>query len=331
MKPFVTGILVALLLLSGGCGADPPQQAPAPAVPAREPVVVPAKASAKDVQANELGQIPVLMYHRLSAAPKSVYDRTPEDFRAELESLASQGYVPITAADLATRHIDLPAGKHPVVLTFDDGDPSTLHLTAAGEPADLTAVSILLQVARAHPGFTPVASMYVNENPFGDGPRALTWLRGHGFEVGNHTREHTDLRSVTADVAQSAIADEDRIIRGALPGYAPATLALPYGSHPRTKELSLRGQGYDYAAALLVGANPAPSPYSPKYDPVSVPRIRSQGPDGKDATYGSTVWLDKLARTPGLRYTSDGDPAILSYPSDAGPPAAEFAASARPY
>jgi hypothetical protein len=34
------------------------------------------------VGANELGVVPVLMYHRLVPNPASVYDRTPEDFRA---------------------------------------------------------------------------------------------------------------------------------------------------------------------------------------------------------------------------------------------------------
>jgi NAD(P)-dependent dehydrogenase (short-subunit alcohol dehydrogenase family) len=29
--------------------------------------------------------VPILMYHRVTTAPSSVYDRTPHDFRAELE------------------------------------------------------------------------------------------------------------------------------------------------------------------------------------------------------------------------------------------------------
>jgi hypothetical protein len=43
-------------------------------------------------------------------------------------------------------------------------------------------------------------------------------------------------------------------------------LALPFGARPEPTELSLRGTGYDYAGALLVGANPAPSPYSATFD-----------------------------------------------------------------
>ncbi|OLT20503.1 hypothetical protein BJF78_35260 [Pseudonocardia sp. CNS-139] len=87
-----------------------------------------------DVHANELGTIPVLMYHRLVAVTTSVYDRTPDDFRAELERLAREGYVPITTAELAAGRIDIPAGAHPVVLTFDDGDPTTLTLGPDGAP-----------------------------------------------------------------------------------------------------------------------------------------------------------------------------------------------------
>jgi hypothetical protein len=150
-----------VLLLVAGCGAIAPTPAETPPAP------VPVRPA--DVRANELGAIPVLMYHRLVAQPRSVYDRTPDDFRAELERLAREGYVPVTTAEMAAGRIDIPAGAHPVVLTFDDGDPSTIALGPDGEPAPGTAVRILLDVAAAHPGFRPVASMYVNAEPFGGG------------------------------------------------------------------------------------------------------------------------------------------------------------------
>jgi hypothetical protein len=165
-----------------------------------------------------------------------VFDHTPDDFRAELERLAREDYVPITTAELAAGRIDIPAGKHPVVLTFDDGDPTTLTLGPDGTPAAGTAVRILLDVAAAHPGFRPVASMYVNADPYGGGEA----------------------------------------------GYAPSTLALPFGARPRNPELAVQGPGYDYTAALLVGANPAPSPFSEDFTAQAIPRIRSQGPDGLD-------------------------------------------------
>ncbi len=318
------------VLLAAGCGADSgtaesrsPQPAPAPA-----------PADPAQVQANELGRIPVLMYHRVIGAPASIYDRTPEDFRAELERLAREKYVPVTTAELAAGRIDIPAGTHPVVLTFDDGDPTTITLGPDGTPAPGSAVRILLDVAAANPGFRPVASMYVNAEPFGGGPAgtaALRWLHDNGFEIGNHTFGHTNLRTASPEKARQDIARGDAAIREAVPGYEPVTLALPFGARPRDPELAVRGTGYDYTAALLVGANPAPSPFAEEFAPQAIPRIRSQGPDGKEAEFGSSVWLDKMAASPGSRYTSDGNPAVISYPTGKEAPAAQYAAAAAPY
>ncbi|MFD1045453.1 xylanase, partial [Kibdelosporangium lantanae] len=97
-------------------------------------------------------------------------------------------------------------------------------------------------------------------------------------------------------------------------GVEPATIALPFGVHPVDPALALTGSGYEYRGAFLVGANPAPSPYATDFVRDRIPRIRSQGPDGPDAQFTSTAWLDKLASTPDLRYTSDGIPDRIAYP-----------------
>jgi peptidoglycan/xylan/chitin deacetylase (PgdA/CDA1 family) len=322
----VVGAGSLVLLLAAGCGAIPqgPTETPPAPVPARP----------SDVRANELGAIPVLMYHRLVNEPRSVYDRSPDDFRAELERLAREGYVPITTAEMAAGRIDIPAGAHPVVLTFDDGDPTTITLGPDGEPAPGTAVRILLDVAAAHPGFRPVASMYVNGGAFGGGEageRALRWLHEHGFEIGNHTFGHTNLRTASTAEARRDIARGDAYIRQAVPGAVPTTLALPFGARPRDVTLPVSGEGYDYTAALLVGSNPAPSPFSSEFTPHAIPRIRSQGPDGAESQFGSSAWLDELAARPSGRYTSDGNPDVISYPTGSDAPAARYAASAVAY
>ncbi|SEF19559.1 Peptidoglycan/xylan/chitin deacetylase, PgdA/CDA1 family [Amycolatopsis pretoriensis] len=317
---FRFGAGFAVVAAVTACGAPAPAETPVPrpapaaATPAR---VTPALA--RQVGADELGRVPILMYHRIVERPRSVYDRTPADFTAELERLAAEDYVPVTTAELVSRRLDLPAGAHPVVLTFDDGDPSTFALTPQGQPAAGTAIRILLDVAAAHPRFRPVASLYVNEHPFGapdDGP-ALRWLAAHGFEIGNHTRHHTNLRTASESEVTTAITEEDAAIRAT--GYQPRTLALPYGTHPRHPESALRGPGYAYEGALLVGAGPAPSPCSADFDPGAIPRIRSQS-SGTEAEYGSSHWLDVLAAPHGNRYTSDGDPATVAYPRSAEAP-----------
>ncbi|WP_410599642.1 polysaccharide deacetylase family protein [Amycolatopsis sp. lyj-90] len=318
---FGAGAAVALV---AACGAPGPAVSPSPelgTVSAVAPTRV-TPAFARQVAADELGRVPILMYHRLVEKPRSVYDRTPADFAAELKRLAAEDYVPVTTADLVSRRLDLPAGAHPVVLTFDDGDPSVFALTPEGQPAPGTAVRILLDVAAAHPRFRPVASVYVNEHPFGGDERALRWLSDHHFEIGNHTARHTNLRRADEAAASAAIAEGDGLIRRALPGYEPSTLALPYGAQPRREGLALQGPGYTYRGALLVGAGPAPSPCSRAFEPAAIPRIRSQS-TGPEAEYGSAHWLDQLGSPTGHRYTSDGDPKTVSYPrSDVVPAAA---------
>lgn len=327
-------ILAAATAISAGCShpavpAAGPQRAPE----ASESATATMPPDPEEVGANELGLVPVLMYHRIVPEPTSVYDRTPEDFRAELQRLADEDYVPVTTAELASGELDIPAGTHPVVLTFDDGDPSTIRMEGDQVAPD-TAIGILLEVAQENPGFRPAASVYVNEEPFGGGEvgrQALRWLADNGFEVGNHTYGHANLRTASPDAAQEAISQGDQLVRDAVAGYELTTLALPFGARPQPSELALRGEGYDYQAVLLVGANPAPSPFAAEFDAAAVPRIRSQGPDGDEAEFGSTAWLDKLAANPEVRYTSDGDPTRISYPAGDESLNPEFAEVAAPY
>lgn len=333
-------VAALLAVLTASCAEPAAQQPPNSPIAASSAPTTTSSAPPDPaaVGANELGQVPVLMYHRLVAQPTSVYDRTPEAFRAELERLVAEDYVPVTTLEYATGRIDIPAGKHPVVLTFDDGDPTQFALDASGQPAPGTAIAILLDVAAKHPGFRPVASMYVNAAPFGsaDGSGVLPWLRDHGFEIGNHTLYHTNLSSVPADQAQKAISDGQREIQRAVPDYQVKSLALPFGAIPRDPVLAMRGgadgTSYDYACVLLVGSNPAPSPFAADFDPLNTPRIRSQDATGEDAAFGSTVWLDKLAANPAQRYTSDGVLDRISYPSTAGVvPSPQFTARAVAY
>ncbi|WP_411129975.1 polysaccharide deacetylase family protein [Streptomyces sp. x-19] len=290
------------------------------------------------MQADELGAVPVLMYHQLAAKPRSVYDRTPQDFRAELERLARERYVPITAREFSSGKIDIPAGTHPVVLTFDDSTVSQFRLSTDGRPASDTSVGILLDVARKHPGFRPVASFFVNADPFREpgGRKSLNWLATHEFEVGNHTLRHTTLGTVDDATAQKAIADNQKAITQAVPGLSVVSMALPNGSMPHPPQLALKGAAngtrYQHQGVYLVGANPAPSPFSTTFDPGAIPRIRSQAATGPDAQFTSTAWLDKLRDGTVKRYTSDGDPKKISFPrAEAARLAPAHRQAARPY
>ncbi|SHG08373.1 polysaccharide deacetylase family protein [Streptoalloteichus hindustanus] len=332
----------ATLLAAVACGTsgEPVSvEVPAPDVSSAAPATgAAAPVDPASVRADELGMVPVLMYHQITDQPSSVYDRTPGDFRDELERLVREDYVPVRTVDYATGRMDVPAGKHPVVLTFDDSTVSQLAFDERGEPAANTAVGILLDVARAHPEFRPVASFYVNSAPFNDpgGERTLKWLHEHGFEIGNHTATHANLSSSGSDQVQREITDVQREIQRAVPGVEVVTIALPFGAMPEPDDLAVRGSSgdsrYEHRAVLLVGSNPAPSPFAKDFDPARVPRIRSQGRDGEEAAFGSTAWLDKLASGEVPRYTSDGDPDHVSFPKNTRASVApEHEGKARPY
>jgi peptidoglycan/xylan/chitin deacetylase (PgdA/CDA1 family) len=327
--------VVALLAVTAACGspASPSSRPAASRSVSRSPSAPPSPTlpAPASVHANELGPVPVLMVHEVEANPQGDYAQTPAQFRATLEYLAGHGYVPITAAQLVRGAIDVPAGASPVVLTFDDGLASQFRLTTAGAPDPASAVGILLAVAREHPAFTPVATLYVNHTPFAQAQpaAALQWLVRHGFEIGNHTYDHADLAAADAGTVQRELASQQRMVTAAVPGYAETTMALPYGSVPSNPALAhhgaWQGTGYDYAGVMLVGANPAPSPFSRDWNPYAIPRIRSwHGTIDFDQSY----WLPRLA---GDRYVSDGDPKVISYPRAATGPRPELAARGRPY
>jgi peptidoglycan/xylan/chitin deacetylase (PgdA/CDA1 family) len=297
-----------------------PRHMPPPA-PTAPPVTATAE-SAKKAGANELGLVPVIMYHRLLRKKIASIDRTPADLRHELERLAKENYVPVTAADFVSGEIDIPAGAHPVVLTFDDGHPSHFAMDARGMPKNDTAVGIIYEIASRYPSFRPAATFYVNRLPFGlrdpaQQKRAVTWLLGHGFEVANHTYTHPDLYRVPVNRAREQIVRQERLLKK-LGVTSSTTFALPYGAKPRKAGTAHDGKWdgteYHFDAVFLAGAQPTVSPYAKSFSRYAIPRVQSNGKRGDCRRWCTSYWLDWLDKHPRERYTSDGDPTHVSIP-----------------
>lgn len=286
------------------------------------------RAVAPSLPPNELGVIPVLMYHQLLPDGGGDYDLTPAEFRRELERLWREGYRPITASDLASGAIDVPRGTTPVVLTFDDATTSQAALTGSGKLDPATAAGILVEFATSHPGFGQAATFYVNREPFAaaDGTsELLRTLVSLGFEIANHTRDHVALGTLGDEEVQQQIVLGNRVIHEHLPAAEVTTMALPLGSLPERPALALGGtwdgEQYQFAGIMLVGAEPSPSPFSNLFEPGGIPRIRSTADRGVEN--GSADWLDRLSRDPELRYVSDGDPSRITVPAGREPEVAE--------
>lgn len=278
------------------------------------------------------------MYHRITKDGVSEYDTTPGQFRRELRTLYRFGYRPISAADMVTGRIDVPAGKTPVVLTFDDSTPEQFSLLPNGKVDPETAVGILLAFARKHPGFAPAATFYVIASLFGrgsDGAELLAELARLGFDIGDHTYDHANLGTLDATAVQKEIVDGQRMINEAVPEERVRTMALPYGVYPVPHELALRGSwdgdSYEYQGVFEVGSGPAPSPYSIDFDPLGIPRIRA-APWQEKTDYGSGYWVHFLEAHPDRLFVSDGNPWRISFPSIlAGAVARKYRSRANPY
>ncbi len=268
---------------------------------------------------NELGYVPVLMYHHLGPE-ESTWTRTPENFRGDMEFLYDRGYRPVSMAEYVSGEMDLPRGTSPVVITFDDGLASQLRWGegGVGDPDPSCAVGIMLDFAAEHPGFEARAIFYLNSPrpfhplPSEDIPATLAWLVENGFELGSHTHYHADFREVRDETeVQRVIALPQKMVEEAVPGYRIESFALPYGLWPSNRELAYAGsyEGIEYRhdSVVLVGAQPAPSPFSGAFDPLATPRIRASQ-DQWD------LWFEELDGGGRGRYVSDGDPTTIAAP-----------------
>jgi peptidoglycan/xylan/chitin deacetylase (PgdA/CDA1 family) len=315
--------LAASTTVISGCAdtaADPVPVVgrPAVATPSPSPLSPPTSPpQPAKIHANELGMIPVLMHHRLVTSTAGTYDMTPAFFRAELERLHRENYHPIRTVDLVRRDLSsVPAGKTPVVLTFDDSTPGQVSLDSAGRFTPDCALGILQDFHARHPDFPAVASFYINKNPFGltgsAADTALRRLHDLGCEIGNHTWSHANLSTLTSVEAQFEIGKLAALVTRAIPQAPPATVALPLGVHPRQAAVLARGgsgaTAYRNLGVLLVGAAPSHSPYHRDFDPMAIPRIRCSSHDRGQGELELDYWLDRLAADPGLKYVAAGNP-----------------------
>jgi peptidoglycan/xylan/chitin deacetylase (PgdA/CDA1 family) len=271
--------------------------------------------------ANELGKVMVLEYHRIGY-PETRYQRSPENFRADLQRLLDEGYYPVNFVDLATGLDDVPPGKKPVVLTFDDSDMSQFWVLEDRTVDANSALGILLNFHAQDPEAWPMrATFFVLGDDTGNYSKIFgqpEWARQKlevladlGMEIGSHTVNHVDLSSVSAERIEWELAVSKHVIEELVPDYNVQTLSVPFGGFPWSLDFLKSGNwgehDYVYIGNAAAWGGPSLSPHHPDFNPYKIARI-----EVSETWFDH--WLTYYEQNPHEYYISDGDPERLTYP-----------------
>jgi peptidoglycan/xylan/chitin deacetylase (PgdA/CDA1 family) len=272
------------------------------------------------------------MYHEVKGTvsdPKKL-TRSIADFKQDLDLLYNAGFRPVNLGDVVNDHIDVPAGKSPVVLTFDDARASQFQLIET--PSELKidpncALGILDAFHKQHPDWSMRATFFVlpkskyTLEPFGQlglGNDKMQYIVKQGMEIGNHTTSHHDMARMTPAQIQEEIGNANNAILEAVPDAKIQVMAVPMSRFPRDRKSwkyliqgEYQGKPYQYKAAFAAAWRPIPSPDAKNYNPLKLERI-----DSINGLNGIRDWITKLTTTGSgyQRYISDGDPNVISYP-----------------
>ncbi len=275
------------------------------------------------IKPNELGKIMVLMYHNIGEK-ESTWTRTPDNFKKDLFTLYEKGYRAIKLKDYAKGDIKTPAGYTPVVITFDDGNENNFRVFKENGKIKIDpncAIGILESFKKEHPDFNTTATFFVNSSLFNQPEYIqykLRFLIENGYDLGNHTLNHTDLSKVDTDIIQKSIGEEILLLKKYIKDYDIHTLALPFGGKPKTESYIYTIKGtyesisYENIAVLLVGWDPYKSPYHKDFDFSKIHRVRASetSVDG----VGIYDWIKKFDEGKEIKYVSDGDPNTIVIP-----------------
>ena len=279
-------------------------------------------AKAAAIGANEMGEIPVLVYQDITT-DRGTGNRSPADLANDIDLLKSEGFQPIDLRDLASGNIDIPAGMSPVVLTFDDSPLTQYNILDDGTLDPQSAVGIL-QAAVASGGWTAKATFYClldvsskDRELFGQTESQQEKLRNlvdWGYEVGSHTVTNLNLSKATALDVQKELGDSQTRLQDLIgTGYQVTSLSVPAGAYPVNEGLlssgTYDGKAYKYTSAVTLGDKLSASPFSTLFNVMHIPRITVTGNTLKDA-------IANLKAHPELRYISDGDPTTVSAPQN---------------
>lgn len=283
-----------------------------------------------DNNVNELGRVPIMMYHGIhnknnsdtdyigGNIDKDGYQRTSEAFRNDLEFYYQNGYRMIRLTDYVDGIIDVELGKSPIILTFDDGLQNNINVIGLDENDEIIidpncAVGILEEFKKKYPDYNITATFFVNSGLFNQpeyNEKILKWLVKNNYDIGNHTATHADFTKIDTSKVNYQIGNVYELLESIIPNQYVNIVALPYGSPYKKSHANFQnilnanynGNKYNTKSALRVGWESDYSPFSINFDPTFLKRIRAYDNNGEEFDIEMNFKL--LEKN---RYISDGN------------------------
>jgi Polysaccharide deacetylase len=324
---------------------EPEASATAPAqVEATGPTARLTQEQLAQFQPDEVGLIPVLEYHDITTddSKEDQFTRPVKKFKADLQWLYENNFFVIPMKDLITNNISAPAGKHPVVLTFDDSMASQFSYVINDDGSKTidpdSVIGILEAFYGQHPDFGrgglfsvlpyycfnwKADEVFDDQTPLCQ--EKISWLLDHGYEIGNHTQDHQSLTDVDDDTFKKEIGQAIDSLQALDPRVEANILAMPKGDYPdkdkHPQQREWLANGFDYngkqiklIGELMVGAQPSFSPVSSSWDPMWIYRIQAF-----DGDWALSDWMTRFEAQPENLYTSDGNPNTITVPAQLPP------------
>ena len=279
---------------------------------------------------NELGRVPVMMYHGIvnkkssetsytgGNVDKDGYNRTVEAFKEDLEFYYQNGYRMIRAIDYVNGIIDVPYGKSPIVLTFDDGNTNNIKVNGISEDGEIiidenSAVGVLESFKKKYPDFNVTATFFVNGSLFQQSEyneKILKWLVENGYDIGNHTKTHVNFSDASTNESEEEVGFVYNKLDSIIPDKYVKLVALPFGSpykktHANFSHIinsNYNGINYETVSTFRVGWMPDYSPFSKDFDKEFIMRVRAYDNNGVDFDIDASFRI--LEKN---RYVSDGN------------------------
>ena len=179
-------------------------------------------------------QVPILMYHSISASASLQFKRwtvTPHNFRSQLMMIRSMGFTPMTISDYVLSQNRRNVPSKPILITFDDGfEDFYFEATPILQDLDMPATVYVTT------GYVGKTSLWLKSE--GEGGRKMmsakqiVELNEGNIEIGAHTVTHPQLDVLIDAIAKREIIGS-RVWLESVLGERVRSFAYPHGYHSK--------------------------------------------------------------------------------------------------